>query len=278
MRLPFVRKLRFRLKQFWSKFGFLAGILGLVLFSTALLLFLNSRYVARFGEPPAIEEAEMAELIVEDRTAPQSVEEVLANYRAALGREVDLDRLQTLRMAGIMRNNEDTFPVQLSRRISGDHLHLTLHNRREPRTFIWRPNAITIVDLEGGEQPFDDPYLAKRFDLDAWIFFLPLQPNPSRLPLAFVGRETFRGFEYDVLETTPEAPLPARFYFEATTGLLRFRELPAFEEHPSELDEYLEYRRIEGIRFPFRVLYMRDGKYEGDFAATRVDVNPGMLR
>ena len=81
-----------------------------------------------------------------------------------------------------------------------------------------------------------------------------------------------------MLETTPEAPLPARFYFEATTGLLRFRELPAFEEHPSELDEYLEYRRIEGIRFPFRVLYMRDGKYEGDFAATRVDVNPGMLR
>ena len=113
MRLPFDRKRRFQLKKFWSRFGVLAGILGLVLFSTALLLFLNSRYVARFGEPPAIEEAEMAELIVEDRTAPQSVEEVLANYRAALGREVDLDRLQTLRMAGIMRNNEDTFPVQL---------------------------------------------------------------------------------------------------------------------------------------------------------------------
>ncbi|MCC5841774.1 MAG: hypothetical protein JJT96_16795 [Opitutales bacterium] len=264
--------------KFFSKFGFLAGILGLALLTTAVLLFLNSRYVARFSEPPTLEQEDVGELIVEERSAPQTVEEVLANYRSALGREMDLDRLQTLRMAGIMRNNEDTFPVQLSRHISGDHLHLTLHNRREPRTFIWRPNAVTIVDLEGGEQPFDNPYLANRFDLDAWVFFLPLQPNPRRLPLVFVGRETFRGFEYDVLETTPAAPLPARFYFEATTGLLRFRELPAFEDHPPELDEFLEYRRVEGIRFPFRVLYMRDGKYEGDFAATRVEVNPGMLR
>lgn len=273
----YFRRLLIRLESLWSKFGFLAGILGLVLLALLILLFLNSRYLARFADLTEIEE-EAIELPVEERTIPQSVEEVLAHYRTALGRESDLERLHALRLTGIMRNNQGAFTVQLTRRASGDHLQLTLHNRREPRTFIWRPNGITILDQEGGEQPFDDTYLAKRFGLDAWIFFLPLQASTERLPLAFAGRQTFRGFVYDILETTPEASLPARFYFEATTGLLRFRELLPFAEHPPELDEYLEYRRVEGIRIPFRVLYMRDGNYEGDFAATRVELNPGMLR
>ena len=127
---PFDRKRRFQLKKFWSRFGFLAGILGLVLFSTALLLFLNSRYVARFGEPPAIEEAEMAELIVEDRTAPQSVEEVLANTTHPGGPWTGSGFGPALqKRSGWLASCATTripSPVQLSRRISGDHLHLTL--------------------------------------------------------------------------------------------------------------------------------------------------------
>ncbi|MCC5840990.1 MAG: hypothetical protein JJT96_12805 [Opitutales bacterium] len=266
---------------YWDHVGFLFGILALALVTLAVLYLLNANLQSRLEQNRVqrIDAAALVDLPSGDQPLEaSSVAEVLAHFRRAIGREVDLSRIHTVHQRGTMRTARGETSIQAIRHINGDFFHLTLHIGGQPRSYRWSPESgLTLLDALGEEIPVDDQELAARFAYDAWPFNAPLAPS-QRMPLVYVGLLPFLGREFHVLESAPSLPLPVRLYFDARTGLLRYREFPQTADGVVEIDEYLDYRLVDGIRLYHRLFLWRDGVYSGDQTISEITFNVGALR
>jgi hypothetical protein len=86
-------------------------------------------------------------------------------------------------------------------------------------------------------------------------FFQELHLNTTYPGLTFVGSEVIQGEAANILESKDPVIGKCRFYFGDSTGLLLRREKsfvnPEGKQMSSET-EYSDYRKVDGIRFPFR--------------------------
>jgi hypothetical protein len=270
-----------KVRHYWDHLGFLFGILALALVTLAVVYVLNSSLQQRLNENRAaqIDMGLSTDLPAGGRfLEASSVAEVLGHFRRATGREVDLAQIRTIHQRGTMRTPRGESNIQAIRHIDGDFFHLTMHFGGEPRSFRWSPaGGLRILDGFGEEVPVEDPELNARFAYDAWPFNAPLAPS-DRMPLVFIGRESFRGGDFLVLESAPSLSLPVRLYFDARTGLLRYRKFPQTAEGVVEIDEYLDYRLVDGVRLNHRLFLWRDGVYGGDQTVLEIAFNVGALR
>ena len=198
-----------------------------------------------------------------------TVDQILDKYFLAIGGRKRIEKLETLTMRGTreMRNGADvpsTEQLEVLRKApnkllmnfstSGNSSSQAFNGTTGWRKFNGRVNAIVGPDLVG----------AKR-DADFLKDFKFKEQYPR---LVIIGREKIAGREAFVIEATFAETHPARtmfgiasekLYFDVLSGLLirRYMEYQTPLGVLPEATDYLDYRKKDGMMFPFIIRLSR---------------------
>lgn len=199
-----------------------------------------------------------------------TVDQILDKYVQAIGSRKKIDKLQTLTMKGARetRNGGDspsTEQLEIYRKVSNKLLmnFTTSGGSSSSQAFngttAWRSSGGKVSPIGGAD------LLGAKRDAD---FYKDINFKEQYPKLAVIGKEKIGGREAYVVEATFAETHPARtmfgiqsekLYFDAQSGLLirRYMEYRTPLGGLPEATDYMDYRKINGLLFPFAVRLSR---------------------
>jgi hypothetical protein len=212
----------------------------------------------------------------------QEPRDVIARAVQASGGEEKLARLRAVRIktSGTVQINGDTVPftgettAQLPGRIKSV-LTCELKGKKHTLAQLISPERVA-VRVDNQEQEVKDLAALEMRELlyaEQVNTLLPLLRDP-RFELKAVGQGRIKDRTVIALRVTAEGHKPIVLYFDQETGLLakalRPTVEPATGREVVQEEFYGDYRTIEGLQRPMRVVVLKDGKPFLDGTVTEV--------
>jgi len=201
-------------------------------------------------------------------TQPKPVDAVLHAYVQALGGEAAINRINDRQIeAKVHRAGKVTYywakPNKVVRVAHGEKVGFDgssgwMLSRKKKLTKLPKPEQ---QDLETNANPLRYAYLHD------------LYSDPEAAP-----PESLDGRPMDVI-VAPNNIGSTKFYFDASSHLLvRMEEFGVTSAYFKQVTEFLDYKSVDGIQFPFRIVHSttEPGMKEKEIRISSIDQNVGL--
>lgn len=199
------------------------------------------------------------------QTQPRTVDDVLRAYVRAVGGDKALDAIQTREIEAKLHHG----PKVIYYWAKPDKVLRISHG--EKAGFDGSSGWILSPKKKLGRLPKPEQ---QRIELNANpVRFVHAKDLYSELNVA--AREHVNGEDMDVL-VAPNNIGSTKFYFDAASHLLvRIEELGVTSAYYKQVTDFSEYKKIDGIRFPFHIIHtsMEPGRHNEDIRMSKVDQN-----
>lgn len=208
------------------------------------------------------------------------VSEIIRRHIEAKGGAIELNRLESIRIEGIHRQNGEESQFILHKK-RPNSIRYELTNESLNALFGYNGEVGWVRKQQKGEpqimEYIEGPALSALIEEARFESPLTEQNNDGDDAIGLVDDVLLNGKRHYVVSWAHDDILKARYYLDVTTYLLSKREMIG-EDGSVELTTYYEdYTKVNGYSFAFSVTNEIDGKVLNIERIQDIRVNPGIL-
>lgn len=243
---------------------------------------------ADFGEPlSTLGEVTTLDITIPTsaEAEPEATEESLSQGRAlltdaiaALGGQAAFEAIETARVTSEQSvTTPDNMQLTIGLTALIDYPDRALFEQQTPMgavTLTMDGDAMTMVTPQGTMQA--PPAVQRQIRSSLWRNLPYLVQRADEVAVQYVGTEEVDGVTAEVLRIEPPQGAPFRMYLNAETTepmALAYQGMNMMGAPVETMDRLEDYRAVDGVRLPFRIVSTADGQPAADTKVTNVELN-----